>query len=155
MDIDSDSDTDTMSATEIQEGLENMKLPAAYTNYNLLQEFIPVKLTPQGRRSPFQGIPWATVVKSIPSLQNWAQIEDDKKHDRQTLEEQAIFDKGCKTGLHQLPHHHVTQTGRDKRSIIGQFFAFIRLIEGKKTPLVMKDLYNTVKIKAWTAFISK
>jgi hypothetical protein len=151
----SDEDTELMSETEIDELRSSISNPAAYSNHQLLHQYIPVRITAQGRRPPFHGVPWEEVVKDIPELKSWLQEEADKKFSRQTEEEQGFYEEGEKSNLHQLPHKHIQQTVYDKKTVVGQFFAFIQLIEGKNTKLRLRDLYDSTKIKAFTYFIGR
>jgi hypothetical protein len=108
-----------------------------------------------GRLPPFHGLPWPKVIKELPELKEWVRLEEDKKMQRQTDEEQTLHEAGEETNNYALPYEHIAQTVRDKKSVIGQFFAFIKAMEGKQIKIRMKDLIEPCKVRGYCAFIQK
>jgi hypothetical protein len=127
----------------------------AYLDHDLLNQFIPDEFTKQGRRKPFHGISWHKLMKKLPSLDKWKNEEVQKKVDRLTAEEKKIWDSEFDNNMKSLALEHITQTAEDKTSVIGQFFRFIRLIEGNKSRLKLEDMFDPFKMKAFLEFIKR
>lgn len=127
----------------------------AYLDHDLLNQFIPDQFTKQHRRKYFCGIPWHKLVKKLPSLEKWKKDEVQKKVDRLTAEEKKIWDAELDSDLKSLTLEHITQTAEDKATVIGQYFRFIRLIEGEKTKLKLEDIWDPFKMKAFLEFLKR
>jgi hypothetical protein len=125
----------------------------AYTDHSKLKSLIPSGFTTRGHRTHFQGIPWPELVEELPALKEWYDSEVNKKVDRLFSAEQDTYAKDEKAEQHELPFKHVAQTAKDKACAVGQFFAFIRLIEGKEASLLLEDVCDIIKVKTFIAFV--
>lgn len=146
----------TLDELLLQEQQEsNRGYAAPYKNWELLDGFLPDTWTPLGRRTSFVGIPREMVHKSLPSLVKWYDEEITKKANREVKKNRAIYDRDKDKARQAIPLDHIPNSANTKQSTLGQFFAFIRLIEGPKTKLILDDLFDPVKVLTFLEFIRR
>src|SRR4051794_1250695 len=141
------SNLDDLLLQEQQQAVQG-DYPIEYSDHSKLDAHIPQEFTPHGHRQHFVGIPKKELLEQLKSLQLVLDEESKKKLDRLTPEERKIYDEDQTRLIKRRPWTTLLQTTADKRSVLGHYFGFIRLMEGKDTKLDLAMLYDAIRLKA-------